>query len=109
MKNRIITVSRESGSGGRTIGKQVAKELGIPCYDNELIQKIASESGFDEHYVKDAGEYDSGGFLSIFSSRAFGDTNADLIWKSSVQNNTSACGKRTVRYRGQVRGLYPAR
>lgn len=85
MKNRIITVSREFGSGGRTIGKQVAKELGIPCYDNELIQKIASESGFDEHYVKDAGEYDSGGFLSIFSSRAFGDTNADLIWKAQCK------------------------
>ena len=85
MKNRIITVSRESGSGGRTIGKQVAKELGIPCYDNEIIQKIASESGFDEHYVKDAGEYDSGGFLSIFSSRAFGDANADLIWKAQCK------------------------
>lgn len=85
MKNRIITVSREFGSGGRTIGKQVAKELGIPCYDNELIQKIASESGFDERYVKDAGEYDSNGFLSIFSSRAFGDTNADLIWKAQCK------------------------
>lgn len=85
MKKRIITVSREFGSGGRTIGKQVAKELEIPCYDNELIQKIASESGFDEHYVKDAGEYDSGGFLSIFSSRAFGDTNADLIWKAQCK------------------------
>ena len=85
MKNRIITVSREFGSGGRTIGKQVAKELGIPCYDNEFIQKIASESGFDEHYVKDAGEYDSGGFLSIFSSRAFGDANADLIWKAQCK------------------------
>lgn len=85
MKNRIITVSREFGSGGRTTGKQVAKEFGIPCYDNELIQKIASESGFDEHYVKDAGEYDSNGFLSIFSSRAFGDTNADLIWKAQCK------------------------
>ena len=85
MKNRIITVSRESGSGGRTIGKQVAKELEIPCYDNEFIQKIASESVFDGHYVKDAGEYDSGGFLSIFSSRAFGDTNADLIWKAQCK------------------------
>lgn len=41
MKNRIITISREFGSGGRTIGKKVADELGIPCYDNELLQKIA--------------------------------------------------------------------
>ena len=47
MKNRIITISREFGSGGRTIGKKVAEELNIPCYDSELIHKIAVESGFD--------------------------------------------------------------
>lgn len=56
MKNRIITISREFGSGGRTIGKKVAEELGIPCYDSELIEKVASESGFDANYIKDAGE-----------------------------------------------------
>ena len=39
MKNRIITISREFGSGGRTIGKTAAEELGIPCYDSELLQK----------------------------------------------------------------------
>lgn len=37
MKNRVITISREFGSGGRTIGKKVAERLGIPCYDHELI------------------------------------------------------------------------
>ena len=46
MKNRIITISREFGSGGRTIGKEVADMLGIPCYDSELIHQIAQESGF---------------------------------------------------------------
>lgn len=61
MKNRIITISREFGSGGRTIGKKVAEELGIPCYDSELIEKVASESGFDANYIKDAGEYDNTG------------------------------------------------
>ena len=39
MKNRIITISREFGSGGRTIGKKTVEVLGIPCYDSELIQK----------------------------------------------------------------------
>lgn len=39
MSNRIITISREFGSGGRTIGKSVAAELGIPCYDSEMIEK----------------------------------------------------------------------
>lgn len=41
MKNRIITISREFGSGGRTIGKETAAKLGVPCYDQELIEKLA--------------------------------------------------------------------
>lgn len=40
MKQGIITISREFGSGGRTIGKAVAQKLGIPCYDVELICTI---------------------------------------------------------------------
>ena len=64
MKNRIITISREFGSGGRTVGKLVAEKLGIPCYDAELISKIAQESGFSENYIKDASEYASGGQAS---------------------------------------------
>ena len=81
MKNRVITISREFGSGGRTIGKKVAEDLGIHCYDSELIQKIALESGFDEHYIKEAGEYAPSGFLSTFSNRAFGPTNEDYLWE----------------------------
>jgi cytidylate kinase len=82
MKNRVITISREFGSGGRTIGKKVAEELKIPCYDSELIQKIALESGFDEHYIKEAGEDAPSGFLtSAFSNRAFGLNNADYLWE----------------------------
>lgn len=82
MEKRIITISREFGSGGRTIGKLVAEHLGIRCYDAELIQKLASESGFDENYIKEAGEYTPGGFLaSAFTNRSFGPTNEDLLWK----------------------------
>ena len=82
MEKRIITISREFGSGGRTIGKLVAEHLGIQCYDAELIQKLAAESGFDENYVKEAGEYTPGGFLaSAFTDRSFGPTNEDLLWK----------------------------
>lgn len=39
MKNRVITISREFGSGGRTIGKKVAEKLEIPCYDAKLFKK----------------------------------------------------------------------
>lgn len=82
MKNRIIIISREFGSGGRTIGKKVAENLGIPCYDRELIHKIAQESGFAEEYIQDAGEYSPGGFLaSALSNRSFGPTNEDYLWE----------------------------
>lgn len=86
MKNRIITISREFGSGGRTIGKKVAEKLGIPCYDAALIQKLAEESGFSENYIKEAGEYASNGFLSFaFSNRSFGLTNEDILWDLQYQ------------------------
>lgn len=82
MKNRVITISREFGSGGRTIGKAVADELGIPCYDNEILHEIAVESGFAENYVKDAGEYAPGGFFaSAFSHPTSGPNNSDYLWK----------------------------
>ena len=61
MKQGIITISREFGSGGRTIGKAVARKLGIPCYDAELITEMAKQSGFAEDYVREAGEYAPGG------------------------------------------------
>jgi cytidylate kinase len=60
MANRIITISREFGSGGRTIGRQLAEKLGIPCYDAELIEKIAEESGFSKEYIAERGEYAAG-------------------------------------------------
>ena len=86
MKNRVITISREFGSGGRTIGKKVAEKLGIPCYDAEIIQEMAKETGFAPDYVKEAGEYAPGSFLSsAFSNRMFGPTNEDILWEH--QNN----------------------
>lgn len=82
MKNRVITISREFGSGGRTIGKRVAEELEILCYDNELLTKIAEKSGFQESYIQDAGEYAPGGFLSnAFVRRGSGPNNVDYLWQ----------------------------
>lgn len=82
MKQGIITISREFGSGGRTIGKAVAQKLGIPCYDAELITEMAKQSGFAEDYVREAGEYAPGGLLnSMFTSRVGGPTNEDILWQ----------------------------
>ncbi len=79
--NRVITISREFGSGGRTIGKKVAEKLGIPCYDAEIIRRIAEENGYSEEYVKEQGEYAPGGWLStLLADRSMGPTNQDKIW-----------------------------
>ncbi|MDY3767431.1 MAG: cytidylate kinase-like family protein [Lachnospiraceae bacterium] len=83
MSNRIITISRQFGSGGRTIGKEVAARLGIPCYDNELLEKIAEESGFTKEYIAEKGEYASHGswLVNAFSDRNFNHySNQDYLW-----------------------------
>lgn len=54
MKKRVITISREFGSGGHSIGKAVAETLGIGFYDQKLLEKIAEETGFAEEFIKDA-------------------------------------------------------
>ena len=52
--NKVITISRQYGSGGREIGKKLAEKLGIPFYDNELITRAAKESGFAEAAFENA-------------------------------------------------------
>lgn len=52
---KIITISREFGSGGRSVGRSIAKRLQIPCYDRELIEKAAEESGLAKDYIAQEG------------------------------------------------------
>jgi cytidylate kinase len=60
MEKKIITISREFGSGGRTIGREVANRLGIPFYEKELVDQIALESGFAPKFVEEHGEHAPG-------------------------------------------------
>jgi len=48
---RIITLSRQFGSGGRELGKRLSEALGIPCYDHQIIDLVAEEHGLDKEYV----------------------------------------------------------
>ena len=56
MEKRIITISREFGSGGRFMGKEVAKKLGIAYYDKDIIGRIAEQSGFAPEYIQENAE-----------------------------------------------------
>lgn len=85
MKNRIITISREFGSGGRTIGRLTARKLGIPCYDQELIEKIAEKSGFAKEYTAEKSEDApfSSWFANAFSDHSYnGFSSQDYLWKA---------------------------
>ncbi len=92
MEKKIITISREFGSGGRTIGREVANRLGIPFYEKELVDQIALESGFAPKFVEENGEHAPGkSRLSYaFSHQGVpgimnGLSTADFLW--SIQCN----------------------
>ena len=83
MSNRIIAISREFGSGGRTIGKELGAKLGIPCYDAEILEKLAEQSGFTKDYIAEQGEYANGGnwLTHAFSTRdRNGHSYQDDLW-----------------------------
>lgn len=56
MAKRIITISREFGSGGRFIGEEVARKLGIAYYDKNVINEIAEKSGLSPEYIQESAE-----------------------------------------------------
>ena len=60
---KIITISRQYGSGGREIGKKVAEALGVPFYDSQLIKLAAEKSGFSEKYFEDPEKNADNSFL----------------------------------------------
>lgn len=83
MSHRIITISREFGSGGRTIGRETAVKLGLPCYDAELIEKLEEATGLSREYIAERGEYASYGswLSSAFSDRdCSGHSVQDDLW-----------------------------
>ncbi|MBQ3504245.1 MAG: cytidylate kinase-like family protein [Oscillospiraceae bacterium] len=87
MEKKIITISREFGSGGRTIGRMVAQKLGIPFYDKELVDQIALESGFAPKFVEEHGEHSPTGSLFSYAFAPQGVpgvmnglSTADFLW-----------------------------
>ena len=54
--NKVITISREYGAGGHTIGKRVAQELGIEIYDKDIVRETVRASGFETEVVQEEEE-----------------------------------------------------
>lgn len=84
---RIITISREFGSGGHSLGKAVADRLGWKYYDKELVQQVADKTGFDPAFVEETGELSAtkSAFSYLFSSTGtpgvmHGLSVSDFLW-----------------------------
>lgn len=85
MAKRIITISREFGSGGRFIGEEVAKKLGIKYYDKDIIAQIAEQSGFSQEYITEKAELSpkKGLFAYAFSGRdVTGKSIEDMVYEA---------------------------
>ena len=87
MEKKIITISRQFGSGGRSVGRLVAEKLGIPFYDKELVEQISLESGFAPKFVEENVEHAPGKtmFSYAFAPQGVpgvmnGMSTADFLW-----------------------------
>lgn len=75
----VITISREFGSGGRTIGRMVAERLGYTFYDEELVNEVAKRSGFCPEFVKERGEYATSRHSLLFSLATAQQASLDCL------------------------------
>ena len=111
VRHRIIAISREFGSGGRTIGKEVAAKLGIPCYDSELIGKIAEESGLAREYIEQYSE-EAASARSVRQCIVFPGSRRTFRFRQSVagteKSDHGSDREGALRDCGALRRLYSA-
>ncbi len=97
---RIITISREFGSGGRELGKRMAELLGWDYYDREIIETVAKEEGLDADYVNAVLERHEWWTVPITFHRSFSHTAAPstelLAKEKEVIERIAAAGRNCV-------------
>ena len=72
MAIKIITVSRQFGSGGRTVAKEIADKFGFDYYDKEIIDNVAMETGFSKEFIASKGEEAPGRTIFSYGFEAAG-------------------------------------
>ncbi len=68
MARKVITITRQYGSGGREIGEQLAKKLGIEFYDNKLLELASESSGIHKNHFEENDEKRTNSFLYLLST-----------------------------------------
>ena len=93
--NRIITIGREFGSGGREFGRRLAEALGFAYYDQEIISEIAKRTSLSEQYVEAIVEHQPSFSFPIHIGRSFypaavSYTHLD-VYKRQLPGGRAAC------------------
>ena len=81
---RIITISREFGSGGRELGKRLAEALGIPCYDQQIIEMVAEKENLDMTYVSNVSGRNISTFYPTTIARGFYRPNYAMMQTAQI-------------------------
>lgn len=82
---RVITISRECGSGGHIIAEKLSKELGIPLYDREIIEMTAKKSGLTTDFVQESNERITNSILfniansMTYANQVFSSGNVSMV------------------------------
>ena len=109
MAKRIITISREFGSGGRFIGEEVAKKLGIAYYDKDIIGQIAEKSGFSPEYIQENAELSPKErlvWLCFCRTRPYRKIRGRYGIRSAEKGDSGDCGKGELRHYRKKCGFY---
>ena len=96
MAKNVITISREFGSGGRTIGKLAAEKLGYKFYDSEIIDRVAEESGLSKDIVEKYDEYATHKNSFLYSI-AVNSTNGDGHYGTSFANQVQIAQVKVIK------------
>ena len=75
MKNIVITIGREYGSGGKYIGQQVAQKLNIPFYDKELINETCEKNGVNYSKLQEYDEVSKNSIIKVLNLMNTGNTD----------------------------------
>lgn len=82
MKNKYITIEREYGSGGTKIAQLLAKELGLPCYGKEILEKVSKSQGVPYDMIESYEETVTSSFLySVYMMSQVSQGSKDLLTK----------------------------
>jgi len=91
MKNIVITIGREYGSGGRYIGEKVAEKLGIPFYDKELLDRVSNKNGINYSKAVEYDENKRNSMLEEFNrlsnfGNSFNSTNYQIMINNTIED-----------------------